>query len=400
MHLCTQLAGMTPVESNAVRRAIGKKIPEDLAIWKDVFIEGASKKIPRKKAEELWKDLEAAANYSFNKSHAVAYSLLSYQTAWLKLHYPLEFITAALNNEGDKDEVVNYLIEAKRLGLKIVLPHVNSSEIGWSIQSDDSGRYIRMGLSNIKFISDKLAKRFIEHRPYSSYAELEEVVMTKGSGLNSRALQALRVVGGAAFEDNPRTGAEKDYYYEYLNLPAFNVDLPASMKLQFRTLDEYTEDEAFVCMGMVRGIKTGPGWARAEIVDETGTAGVFTNENSTIEPGQMYVMLVSMNRISRYISVNELMNDEGGNFQEFLESSTLDVPPDHLHVVSFVARRTKAGKRMANVVFSDEYKNLTPALVFPANFMSCYGKLSEGKAVKVALKETSDGALFVDKVLL
>jgi DNA polymerase-3 subunit alpha len=399
MFLCSDLAGMTMEDANKVRRAIGKKKPEELAKWKPAFIEGAAEKIGEKRAEILWHDLEAAANYSFNKSHAVAYSMLSYWTAWLKWNYPLEFMTSVLNSEKDKDKITDYLMEARRLGLRIVLPDVNKSDIRFSIQSDARGEFIRMGLSSIKYISDKVAKKIVDARPFNNYAHLYEVVMTKGSGLSTRVLQSLNAIGGAAFEDNPRSGNERDNFYEYLNLPTFAADLPESVTSQFRPLDEYSEHDAFVCMGMVRAIKTGTGWARAEIVDETGSAGVFTNENNQIEPGQMYVFVVARNRIARYITVSDLVEDKGGTFQEFLEAEAFpDIPDEMAKVVAFNMRITKAGNRMAEVVLSDNQKNLTPALVFPQKFMQAYSNMQEGSVVDVALGETDDGTLFVDRI--
>ena len=96
--------------------------------------------------EALWHDFEAHAGYSFNKSHAVAYSMLSYWTAWMKHYYPLEFMSAVLHEENDKDSMLDYLIETKRLGIKVILPHVNESGIDFEIQSDERGDFIRFGL--------------------------------------------------------------------------------------------------------------------------------------------------------------------------------------------------------------------------------------------------------------
>lgn len=400
MFLCTDLAGMSMEQANKVRKAIGKKIPEQLALWKDIFIEGAAKKISQKKAEALWKDLEFAADYSFNKSHAVAYSMLSYQTAWLKMYYPIEFITSCMNSEGDKDEILNYLIEAKRLGLRIKLPNVNESGLRFEIQEDERGEFIRFGLSNIKYISDKIGARMISFRPWKSYEHLSEKVLEKGSGLNTRVLQSVNAIGAAVFPDNPRTGNESANYYEYLSLPLFKADLPPEMKEQFRPLDEYSEDEAFVTLAMVRGMKTGVGWTRAEIVDETGTAGVFTNEHTNLEVGQMYVLMIARNRVARYLSVNDIMDGLGADFLEFLETDSFpEIPENKFRVVSFNIRVTKSKQRMAEVVFCDADKNLTPALVFPRQFMSAYTKMREGAVVEVALKETDDATLFVDNVL-
>jgi hypothetical protein len=258
-----------------------------------------------------------------------------------------------------------------------------------------------MGLSDIKYISDTLAGRLIRARPFESYQHLLDVVLAKGSGLSTRVIGSLNKVGAAAFHDNPRRGDERDHYFEYLNIPAFpSADLPPKVRAQFRPLDEYSEEEAFVVMGMVRKIKTGAGWARIDVVDESGAAGIFADENTTIESGQMYAMLVSGNRVARFASVQQLLDDEGGDFQEFLESTSFpDVPEGMLKVVAFSHRLTKAGKRMGNVVFTDEHKNLIPALVFPGNFNKMYVRLREGQVVDVKLKETQDGTVFVENVL-
>lgn len=397
----TELAGMSMATADKVRKIIGKKRNvSEFEAYKAEFIEGASKKVDAAVAEQLWHDFEAHAGYSFNKSHAVAYSMISYWTAWFKKNYPLEFMTAVLSNEGDKDNLLDYLIETKRMGIRVMLPNVNASGINFEIQSDDRGEFIRFGLSNIKYISGKVGNRLIEKRPFASYSELYNVATAKYSGIGSRALGALNAIGGAVFDDNPRTGKERENFFEYLNIPAFQTgEIPPKVKAQLRTLDEFAQDEAFVSMGMVRGIKTGTGWARVEIVDETGSAGVFTDEHTMVESGRMYIFLIANNRIMRYLPV-EVFGTNADPFVEFLSATSFpDVPPGMLKVVDFSARKTKAGKRMATVVFTDEEKNLTTALVFPQQFMKGYATLRPGKVVDVKLKETKDGALFVENVL-
>lgn len=398
----TELAGMKMTTADKVRKIIGKKRDvSEFEAYKSEFVQGASQHITEKDAEALWHDFEAHAGYSFNKSHAVAYSMLSYWTAWFKEYYPLEFMSAVLSNEKDKDQLLDYLIETKRMGIRVMLPHVNESGIKFEIQEDERGEFIRFGLSNVKYISGKVGGRLLDYRPFNNYSELYEKVMTVGSGLSTRTLQALNAIGGAAFEDNPRTGNERENFFEYLNIPAFETkDLPPKMKAQFRPLDEFSADEAFVSMGMVRGVKTGPGWARIEVVDESGSAGVFTNEHTTIESGKMYVFLISNNRVTRHIKVEDLTNDEGGNFQEFLEATSFPDVPEGMHrVVAFTSRVTKAGKKMAEMVLTDEHKNLTPVLVFPMAFMRAYTRCREGEVVDVVLKETKEGTLFLENVL-
>jgi DNA polymerase-3 subunit alpha len=206
MQACVHLGGMTWSEADKVRKIIGKKKDAtEFDQFKDKFIEGAEKHISKKQAQHLWHDFEAHAGYSFNRSHAVAYSMLSYQTAWLKTYYPLEFMFSILKNENDKDARTEYLIEAKRLGLKVLLPHINESDVYFSLQKEA----IRFGLAEVKFISDSIANKIIEKRPYASYKDFIEKSSKKGSGINSRAISALNAIGGAAFDDNAREGTEK-----------------------------------------------------------------------------------------------------------------------------------------------------------------------------------------------
>lgn len=397
----TELAGMPMATADKVRKIIGKK--RDVAEfeqYREEFIEGASNKVHRSIAELLWKDFEAHANYSFNKSHAVAYSMLSYQTAWLKVNYPVEFMYALLKNEKEKDSRTDYFIEAKRLGVRIVLPHVNESDVDFSIQSDSKGDFIRFGLANIKYLSTLTAPRLINRRPFGRYRELEAAVLEKGSGLNTRMLQALNAVGAAEFQDNPLRGDERENLFEYLSVPAFKgTELPPKVKMQFRPLDDFTPDETFVVSAMVRKIKTGPGWARLDLVDESGSAGVFTDENTMISTGDMYVFLISNNRVSRYIPVDDVMTSDSSFAEYLLADGFPDVPEGMQKVVSFKTRTTKAGKKMADGVFCDEHKNLTSAMIFPQQFHKAFGKCKEGAVVDIMFSQTDSGAIFVQNIL-
>ena len=294
MQACVYLGGMTWSEADKVRKIIGKKKDaKEFDQFKDQFISGAEKHISKKQAQHLWHDFEAHAGYSFNRSHAVAYSMLSYYTAWFKHYYPLEFMFSLLKNEGNKDTRTEYLIEAKRLGLKVKLPHINESELYFSLKGDS----IIFGLAEVKFISDSIANKIIDKRPFADYKDFMDKASKKGSGINSRAIAALNAIGGAAFTDNPRQGNEKDNYYEYLGIPTFNLDLPPRIKAQARPISEFDELGSFVMFGMVKSIKRGNGWARIELVDETGSIGLFHNEQTQIETNQMYFILVGDNRI-------------------------------------------------------------------------------------------------------
>jgi DNA polymerase-3 subunit alpha len=395
MQACVHLGGMTWSEADKVRKIIGKKKDaREFDQFKDKFIEGASQHISKKQAEDLWHTFEAHAGYSFNRSHAVAYSMLSYYTAWLKSYYPLEFMFSVLKNEGDKDARTEYLIEAKRLGLKIKLPHVNESDVYFSLKEDS----IRFGLAEVKFISDSIANKIIERRPFKNYADFIDKASKKGSGINSRAVSALNSIGGAAFEDNPRAGNEKDNYYEYLGIPTFNLDLPPRIKSQAKPIEEFDDLGSFPMFGMVKNIKRGTGWARVELVDETGSIGLFHNEQTQIESGQMYFILVGDNRIARYINVKDMDPNGSDLFVDYLYIKQYDIKDEERLVISFTPYQTKAGKMMAHIVFTDKDKNLTRAIAFPAMYKIALAKMREGMVCVPVLSKLDDGTLNIKEI--
>jgi DNA polymerase III alpha subunit len=395
MLACTELGGMTMAEADKVRKIIGKKKDaKEFKQFQDKFVEGASRFLSPNVAEDLWHDFEAHAGYSFNKSHAVAYSTLSYWTAWLKYHYPIEFMYSLLKNESDKDARTEYLIEAKRMGIPIRLPHINDSDIDFTIE----GKGIRFGLSAIKYISDNIASKYIAARPFSSYKQLEEFSFGKGNGVNSRALQALRLIGAATFDDNPRNDEEvKENLYEYLNLPEFNVSIPQHYHAFINDVEEYEEKGSFILMGMVKGIKRGKGWSRVEILDKTGSVGIFDEEQSTIEAGRTYILLASDNRIVTAIPADEIKGNQTGLIK-ILNFRMLPYKEDELFVVSFKPRITKTGKKMASLVLADATRTLHSVTVFPTAFSKAYMKIDEGNVYKFSLGKTKDGTTIMEDV--
>jgi DNA polymerase-3 subunit alpha len=395
MQACTELGGMTMAEADKVRKIIGKKKDaKEFDQFKDQFVSGASKFITPNAALDLWTDFEAHAGYSFNKSHAVAYSTLSYWTAWLKYYYPLEFMYSLLKNEKDKDTRTEYLIEAKRMGIAIKLPHVNDSDADFKIE----GKGIRFGLTAIKYISDNIASKYIAARPFKNYKSLEEFTFTKGSGVNSRSLQALRVIGAATFEDQPRNEEEiKENLYEFLNLPEFNITVPSHYYAFINSVEDFEEKGAFVLMGMIKSIKRGKGWSRVEILDKTGSIGIFDEEQTTIEPGRSYLLLCDNNRIVTAIPVDEIKQSTSG-LVKFLSYKQLPYSDEEMFVVSFKPRVTKAGKKMASLTLADTSRDLHSVTVFPTAFPKAYMKIQEGTAYKFSFGKTKDGTVIMEDV--
>ncbi len=395
MQACVYLGGMTMAEADKVRKIIGKKKDaKEFNIFQDRFVAGASKYISPNKALDLWHDFEEHAGYSFNKSHAVAYSTLSYWTAWLKYYYPLEFMFALLKNEKDKDGRTEYLIEAKRMGISIKLPHINDSDLDFKIE----GKGIRFGLTGIKFISNNIAQKYIDARPFNSYKQLEEFTFTKGNGVNSRALNALRLTGAATFSDNPRNDEDiKENLYEYLNLPEFNISIPSHYYAFIQSIEDFEEKGSFILMGMVKAIKRGKGWSRVEILDKTGSVGIFDEESTTIETGRTYLVLANDNRIVSAVPIDEVKGSSNA-LVKFLGYKQLPYTEDEMFVVSFKSRVTKAGKKMASLTLADTSRDLHSVTVFPTAFPKAYMHIEEGKSYKFSFGKTKDGTVIMEDV--
>ena len=397
MQACVYLGGMSWADADKVRKIIGKKKDaSEFDAYKDQFIKGASQHITEEDAIKLWHDFEAHAGYSFNRSHAIAYSMLSYYTAWLKHYYSIEFMFAILKNEKDKDARTDYLLEAKRLGIKVLLPHVNESDLDFSIQ----GNALRFGLSDVKYISDKVGTKIKLLRPFKNYADFIDKSKVKGSGINSRAIDSLNMIGAASFKDNPLKGTENENLYEYLGIPKFDTGkLSPKIKAQVNPLEEFLEQGCFVLLAMVKSIKKGPTWARVELVDDTGSVGIFHEVNTKIEPGMMYFFLVGDNRIHKYVTIDDVVNKVDDTFVHWLYRDSLKIETGKRLVLDFTHYKTKANKMMAHIILSDKDKNLERVIAFPKFYSTALGKMRAGMICDPAISKMDDGTLYVKEVI-
>ncbi|MCA9472735.1 MAG: DNA polymerase III subunit alpha [Nitrospirales bacterium] len=195
MAIANQLAGFSLGQADLLRRAMGKKKHEEMAKQKALFIEGAKcKRIPEKKAEKLFDQMAFFAGYGFNKSHSAAYALVTYQTAYLKTHYPTEFMAALLTTEmGNTDKMVGYFTECRERGLKILPPDVNQSGKDFSVVPEG----IRFGLAAIKNVGGGAVESILatrdEQGPFRSFYDFCcQIDLQK---VNKRVLEGLIKVG-------------------------------------------------------------------------------------------------------------------------------------------------------------------------------------------------------------
>jgi DNA polymerase III subunit alpha len=191
MQIANCLAGFSLGEADILRRAMGKKKKEEMAAQRAKFLAGCAKnKIPEKKAERIFDLMEEFAGYGFNKSHSCAYALLAYQTAYLKTHYPVEFMAALLTSEtGNTEKAVKYINEARGMAISILPPDVNESDLYFTPVGDS----IRFGLAAIKNVGENTAKAIRESRlsagEFKSLYDFCERIETRF--LNKRVFESL-----------------------------------------------------------------------------------------------------------------------------------------------------------------------------------------------------------------
>lgn len=192
-----KVAGFTWAEADRLRKSVGKKKMEELKALRPAFIEGCAKTVGMdpEDAERLWDQIERHGSYSFNRSHSVAYSLVSYWTAWLKVHYPVEFMAATLSNEsrgsGDarQEKMQAAAAECRRLGIEILPPDVNRSRVDFTVEDGK----IRYGLRAVTGIGDKAVDTIIAGQPFESLEDFCERM--PGRPVGKRVITALILSG-------------------------------------------------------------------------------------------------------------------------------------------------------------------------------------------------------------
>lgn len=195
MLLAQSLAGFSKGDADVLRKAMGKKQKSVLDKMKAQFVEGAMKKgHPKDKLEKIWTDWEAFAQYAFNKSHSTCYAFVAYQTAYLKAHYPSEYMAAVLNNAGNIEKITFFMEECKRMGLDVLGPDVNESKKGFAVNKEGA---IRFGLGGLKGVGEAAVDSLISERkeagPYKSIFDMVKRINQRA--VNKKTLESLAYAG-------------------------------------------------------------------------------------------------------------------------------------------------------------------------------------------------------------
>src|SRR5256885_6528221 len=211
MAAASKLAGYSLAQADLLRRAMGKKDREKMAKERKNFIEGCARtnKIPERKANAIFDLLEKFAGYGFNKSHSAAYGVISYQTAYLKSHYSIEFMAGLLSNEiNNTDKISVFVGECKRMGIAILPPDINKSGLKFTPEERDGKMAIRYGLAAIKNVGEAAMQMSIHERDRGGdYTSLEDFCGRIGTRIANRKMLE-RLIKAGAFDFVGRDRAE------------------------------------------------------------------------------------------------------------------------------------------------------------------------------------------------
>ncbi|WP_294946057.1 DNA polymerase III subunit alpha, partial [Sulfurivirga sp.] len=247
MQIAQVLAGYTLGGADLLRRAMGKKKPEEMAKQREVFREGAIKKgVDPELAMKIFDLVEKFAGYGFNKSHSAAYALVSYQSAWLKTHYPAQFMAAQISSDMDNtDKVVHMLNECRSMGLEVLPPDINRCDIAFRALPD--GR-ILYGLAAIKGVGAAALEGLVRERAENGpYRDLFDLVKRVDTGkVNRRVLEALIRAGALDSLHDNRQAMLTSLTKAFALAEQFHADRAAGQTDLFGGMDDMDEEHQLV----------------------------------------------------------------------------------------------------------------------------------------------------------
>jgi DNA polymerase-3 subunit alpha len=358
MEIAKVMGGYTLGGADLLRRAMGKKIKAEMDAQREKFVSGAVKNnVEKAKAEEIFDLVAKFAGYGFNKSHAAAYAVIGYQTAYLKAHYPAEFICACMNMElMDTDKILMFREEARRMGITILPPDINKSDALFKVEvvkeSDGSQKTkaIRYALGALKNVGDAAMKELVEERNKNgAYTELDDfVARVPASVMNKRQVESLSGCGAfdaiynnrkQLFEEATFIARYNQTLHEEKNSSQESLfggaDFAATQKIKLKPCDQWTNQE--------------------KILKEFEAIGFYLDNH----PVESYLKIIPENRFIPIeeledripISVKETVAREGGWGSREVYTNTLRTYL--IGVPNRVIHRVTQGRRFSYFSLSD-----------------------------------------------
>lgn len=383
MLLSQKLAGFTKGDADVLRKAMGKKDRKTLDKLKPQFLENAAAKgHDIKKLEKIWTDWEAFASYAFNKSHSTCYAFVAYQTAYLKAHYPSEYMAAVLNNQNNIEKIAFFMEECRRMGVPVLGPDINESAL--SFGANVKGE-IRFGMSGIRGVGEKAVESIIEERdnngPYKSVADFARRVNPRT--VNKKVYENLIYSGAmdlfgyhrAQFFFKP----ENSNYSGIERLIKYNNDYQNSLNTSQVSLFGGTSDEEIPEPQLVDA----PEWGLIEKLKyEKDMIGIYL----TGHPLDNYKFELD-NFCQHQVKHLALMNKAKGGEMSDEEKEAFDkIKHRELVIGGLIAnpqhRTTKTGKPFGSFVLED-YGESFEMVLFGEDYVKFKQYLAEGYFVQI-----------------
>ena len=278
MAIAKEMAGFTLPQADTLRKAIGKKIKSLLDQQRDILIEGMIKHdIAPETAQKVWEFVEPFARYGFNRSHAVCYGLIGYQTAFLKTHFPAEFMAALMTSDfGDIERVAFLVQEAKTMGIDVLPPTVNKSLKMFTVISD---KEIRFGLAAIKNVGEAIVEAIIAARGDEPFTSIEDLIdRTKHKDLNKKSFEALIKCGAMEdFGERATLLSNLDALLDYARHVQKNTDNPQI------NLFASAADPNAKTMNAIRMKPTEPATSKQKLAWEKELLGLYISDHPLSE---------------------------------------------------------------------------------------------------------------------
>jgi DNA polymerase III subunit alpha len=365
MQAAQLLAGYSLGEADLLRRAMGKKIRSEMLAQRDRFVSGGVERgVERSQAEMIFELLERFADYGFNKSHAAAYALVAYQTAYMKANYPVEFLAASMTlDAGNTDKLAEFRAEAQRLGIKVMPPSVNRSGVAFEVDGDT----IHYSLAALKGVGTQAVEAIVAARGDRPFTDLSDfATRINPRAVNKRVLESLAAAGAfdALESDRARAFAAID---GMLGEAQRAHETKESGALEFSFGDSATH-------GALRLPKVEP-WLPAErLQKEFGAIGFFLSGH----PLDDYMPALKRMRVQSWV--------------EFTRAVKSGVSAGRVAatVVSRTERRTRTGSKMGIIGLSDPSGHYE-AVLFSEGLQQYRDLLEPGSAVLLMLSAELEG---------
>jgi DNA polymerase-3 subunit alpha len=374
MLLAQSLAGFSKGDADVLRKAMGKKQKSVLDKMKAQFVEGAMKKgHPKDKLEKIWTDWEAFAQYAFNKSHSTCYAFVAYQTAYLKAHYPSEYMAAVLNNAGNIEKITFFMEECKRMGLDVLGPDVNESKKGFAVNQEGA---IRFGLGGLKGVGEAAVDSLISERkeagPYKSIFDMVKRINQRA--VNKKTLESLAYAG--AFDCFPEL-----HRAQYFHIPQGDTSTGLEKIIKYGNIYQaQSQGTTNTLFGDLPAVLDIPApkvpacdpWSLTDRLDkEKEVTGIYMSGHP----------LDNFRFEMRYYGITPI-----SEFLEVVESSTLQASGKQYRLAGLVLdgqhRQTRTGRSFGSLSVED-YSGKTEIMLWGDDYMRFKDYLEKGKIIFV-----------------